>query len=174
MILETERVRLRPFKKEDLDIVYAWRNDPELRFLVMMHPYPVTREQDVAWFEHLLNDITNKTISFACETKQDGRLFGYFQLRDINQHHRHAFLGIVIGESAARGKGFGKEVLKLGISYGLKYLGLHKISLEVLIKNENAIRLYKSLGFSDEGIYKSHFYFNGIYYDVARMAVYNE
>ncbi len=171
MIIETERVRLRPFKKEDLDIVHTWRNDPELRFLAMMHPYPVTREQDLAWFEHLLIDTSNKTISFACETRQDCLLFGYFQLRDINQIQRHAFLGIVIGENSYRGKGYGREICSLGIMYGSNYLGLHKISLDVLADNKNAIALYIKLGFKEEGVFKFHFYFDNKYHDVVRMAL---
>ncbi len=173
MILETERVRLRPFKKEDLDIVHAWRNDPELRFLAMMHPYPVTWEHDLAWFEHLLNDTSNKTISFACETIPDCQLFGYFQLRDINQLQRHAFLGVVIGENSCRGKGFGREICSLGIMYGFNYLGLHKISLDVLADNKNAIDLYQKIGFKEEGIFKYHFYYSNKYYDVVRMALIN-
>jgi len=172
MILESDNIRLRPFESDDLEKLFEWKNDPELRLLAMFHPYPVTLEQEREWLNSILTDKSNKLISFAVVAKENNRLIGYFQLRQIDLVSGNAFLSIIIGDKKDRGKGFGSEILRLGLDYGFSYLGLHKISLDVVSVNEKAIKLYEKYGFIKEGHFKSHFFFNGNFYDVLRMAVF--
>lgn len=172
MILKSDNIRLRPFESDDLEKLFEWKNDPELRLLAMFHPYPVTLEQEREWLNSILTDKSNKLISFAVVAKENNRLIGYFQLRQIDLVSRNAFLSIIIGDKMDRGKGFGSEILRLGLDYGFSYLGLHKISLDVLSINEKAIKLYEKYGFIKEGHFKSQFFFNGNFYDVLRMAVF--
>lgn len=46
------------------------------------------------------------------------------------------------------------------------------ISLEVLTENENAIKIYKKLGFEEIGIYKNFFFVNNKYKDALLMNLY--
>ena len=46
------------------------------------------------------------------------------------------------------------------------------IHLGVKADNENAIKLYKKLGFEKIGVYKNFFKINGIYYDEILMNLY--
>ena len=170
MILKSEKVILRPFAIEDLDQINLWRGDKDLRLMSLMHPYPVSMEQDRDWLEYVTKDISNKNIYLAAERNKDKEMIGYFQLRDINLIHKHAFLGIIIGNTSDRGKGYGKEMMKLGLDYGFKMLGLEKISLEVLETNERAIKLYETIGFKQEGKFNNHFFFDGQWHHVVRMA----
>ena len=52
--------------------------------------------------------------------------------------------------------------------------GLEKIWLTVNEENENAIKLYKSLGFSVEGIFLSDEYENKEYKNVVSMAIFKK
>jgi diamine N-acetyltransferase len=171
MVLKTEEISLRPFCQDDLDMLYQWGQDKQLRFLALMHPWPVTSDNYKQWLSQLMSDTSNKNVYFAAEVNQDRKFFGYFQLREINLIHRHAFLGIIIGNPEMRGRGYGKELMKLGLDYGFNMLGLHKISLEVVESNSNAIALYNSLGFVQEGKFKDHFFFDGKWHNVVRMAI---
>lgn len=173
MILKSDKISLRPFTQEDLDTIHIWRNNIDLRFMALMHPFPVSKDQDKQWLMHVLTDTSNKNIVFAVEFNETKEIFGYFQLTEINMIHRHSFLGIIIGNEKMRGQGLGKQIMELGLSYGFKMLGLHKISLDVLEINESAIKLYTSLGFINEGKFEKHFFFNGKWHNVIRMAKFN-
>jgi RimJ/RimL family protein N-acetyltransferase len=173
MILKSEKITLRPFSLNDLETLLLWSNDKYLRMLSAMHPFPVTIEHNRQWMSQLMNDTTNKNIYFAAETNETKEFFGYFNLRDINLIHKHAFLGIIIGNLKMRGLGYGKEMMILGLDYGFNMLGLMKIYLDVLESNETAIRLYSSLGFVQEGEFINHYYYNGKWHNVFRLAKFN-
>jgi RimJ/RimL family protein N-acetyltransferase len=51
---------------------------------------------------------------------------------------------------------------------------LRKITLGVVRQNTQAVALYEKLGFVTEGIYKEHLVYDGIYYDVLRMSLFNK
>lgn len=174
MILKGTKVTLRPLIESDFDYYFKWHLDNEIRFQTLMHPYPVTERQEKAWFEKVITDITNKRLIFSVICEENQEIVGYFQLTEINFINRNAKLGIVIAEKNYQGKGLGKEIMQLGLDYGFKYLGLYKISLEVLATNEKAIKLYKKMGFIDEGTFKSHFYFEGQWHDILCMALFNK
>ena len=166
MFIKGKKVSLRPFQAKDAKKTLAWRNDLATRFLAMMHPYPVTREMENDWLRGILNDTSNRSITFAIETVVGRKLIGSFHLRDIQWIHRRAWLGIVIGDSAERGKGYGEEAMKLGIDYAFHSLNLNKILLEVLSSNKGAICLYEKLGFKNEGLLEKQYFFDGKFKDV--------
>ncbi|KAK3941216.1 acyl-CoA N-acyltransferase [Diplogelasinospora grovesii] len=65
-------------------------------------------------------------------------------------HHRAAFLGITIARPY-RGKGYGGEAINWALDWGFMRAGLHRIGLGCLDFNPNAEKLYRSLGFVEEG-----------------------
>ncbi|HOQ43026.1 MAG TPA: GNAT family protein [Smithellaceae bacterium] len=171
MVISGKKVNLRPFQKNDARKTIAWRNASVIRFLAMMHPYPVTKEMEKEWLKGILHDTSNRCVTFAIETVAKHKLIGSFQLRDIQWIHRRAWLGIMIGDSEEQGKGFGSEAMRLGMDYAFKVLHLEKISLEVVRQNQRAINLYEKIGFKREGLLKRHYYFDGGYHDVLIMSL---
>jgi [ribosomal protein S5]-alanine N-acetyltransferase len=174
MVFETEKTKLRSLQKQDLATVHSWREDFDLRGLVMMHPYPVTLEHDTEWLDKIINSTDNSQIVFAIESKSDGLLAGYINLKGIDMLHRQAFLGIIIGSQAHQHMGLGSEAVKLMLKYGFDFLGLEKISLEVIQMNDVALKLYAKLGFRIEGVFRKHFFFKGACHDVTRLAILRE
>ena len=174
MILQSENIVLRPIIESDFDKYFKWHLDEEIRFLAAIHPFAVTEKLEREWFEKVMEDSSNNRILFSIVHKSNDEVIGYFQLTNIDFISRKAFLGIVIGEKEFQGKGLGYEVLKLGLGYGFNYLGLEKISLDVIKNNEKALKLYKKIGFSTEGEFVKDFYFNGLYYSILRLAVFKE
>ena len=51
-----------------------------------------------------------------------------------------------------RGRGLGREVTRLAMSWAFGELGLHRVELQVLAFNSRAIRCYLACGFLQEGI----------------------
>jgi RimJ/RimL family protein N-acetyltransferase len=172
MILSGEKVILRPLSEKDFGRYFKWHSDPEIRFQTAMHPLLVTEQKEREWFNLALNDNNDKRVILSIDHKANNELIGYFQLTDINTINRNALLGIVIGENSYQKIGLDSEIIQLGTNYGFRYLNLNKISLEVIKDNSNAMKLYKKIGFTKEGVLKNHYYFNGSYIDIIRMSLF--
>ncbi len=164
-----EKVILRALNKEDISKILEIHNNLEIKKSAMFHPFPVSIEQDIEWFEKISEDKSNKFVYFSIIEKESNDFAGYTSLRNINWINRNCYFGITILPSM-QGKGFGKEATSLMIDFAFNKLNLHKILLEVISDNKKAIELYKKLGFLEEGILKEQFYFDGIYHDVVLMA----
>ncbi|MBQ8869346.1 MAG: GNAT family N-acetyltransferase [Oscillospiraceae bacterium] len=62
----------------------------------------------------------------------------------------NALLGSVVIDSAERGRGLGKEMLKAAVSYAFEKLGAKEASIGVFEENHGALALYKALGFKED------------------------
>ena len=96
---------------------------------------------------------------------------GNVSLFDINQIHRTALMGVFIGDEENRGKGMGKESIKLILEYGFKILNLNNVMLNVFSFNEKAIEAYKSVGFKEIGKRREAHFINGQYFDEIYMDI---
>ena len=56
---------------------------------------------------------------------------------------------VVVVDTSQRGKGKGKEMLKLGLRYAFDVYDAKKVSLGVFANNEPAYYCYKAAGFKD-------------------------
>ena len=71
-----------------------------------------------------------------------------------------AWIGIVIGEESARGKGIGEQAISF-LECKIKAQGLKRIELGVFEFNTNAIKLYQKLGFQEIGRIENFTYWDG-------------
>ena len=81
------------------------------------------------------------------------RLIGGFNLRHVvkgNLINHGGNIGYLIRPSA-RGKGYGKQMLRLAIKYALEIFGAEKITLGVFDNNDSAYGCYKAVGFEENG-----------------------
>ncbi|GFP75607.1 GNAT family N-acetyltransferase [Clostridium fungisolvens] len=67
--------------------------------------------------------------------------------------------------------GIGKELVQCLINWAKKNETIYKISLRVRADNKNAIHLYKTLGFMEEGILKGEMMCNGTLHDLIYMGI---
>ena len=170
-MLKGKNIILRPLKLSDWNKTIQWRNDFDIKQLAMMHPFPVTEFLEKEWYEELLKNKSNKIIYFTIAEMDDSPL-GYIFLKDIHQINRNCHLGIVIGDKIHRGKGYGEEAIKILLYYAFSALNMNKVIVEVVENNLNAIKLYKKLGFVEEGQLVQQFFSNGNFYTVLIMALF--
>ncbi|WP_456318364.1 GNAT family N-acetyltransferase [Priestia megaterium] len=111
----------------------------------------------------------NDDLILGIETNEQV-LVGWVFLKDIDYAHGRASIGILLS-SEARGQGYGQIAMEQMIDLGFKQLRLNKIYLTTRGLNEQAIALYKKIGFVTEGILRNHAYVEGKYVDTYFMGI---
>jgi RimJ/RimL family protein N-acetyltransferase len=167
-MLKATDIKLAPLTMADAPQLYEWINERDQ--VLFNAPYkPVSEPQHAEW----LTSITTRrdAVIFGIRTKDHDALVGSCQLHSINTVHRSAELQIRIGETAARGKGYGKNAVKLLLRFAFSDLNLHRVFVHVFADNAPAIRLYESTGFKKEGVLREAAFIDGKYVDVLVMGV---
>jgi RimJ/RimL family protein N-acetyltransferase len=77
----------------------------------------------------------------------------------------------MIGEKDTWGKGYGFEASILILKYAFHELNLNRIFLTVREDNINAIKLYKKVGFKEEGLLRQQVYNNNKYINMIIMSI---
>ena len=70
-----------------------------------------------------------------------------------------------------RGRGLGREVTRLVLSWAFEVLGAHRVQLEVLAGNRPAINCYLACGFRREGVRREAELYPGGWKDIVMMGV---
>jgi RimJ/RimL family protein N-acetyltransferase len=149
----TENLFLSAIEEEDKDYLYSWFNDSEfLKFYDYYPPVPQSKEEVDKNMKYYENN--ERSFIFAIRLKESNQIIGVAGYDDVISENKVATLFIGIGRNDLRGKGYGKEALKLLLDYGFNNKDFHRIQLNVLSFNERAIALYEKAGFVKEGTYR--------------------
>jgi len=70
-----------------------------------------------------------------------------------------------------RGRGLGREVTRLVLSWAFEVLGAHRVQLEVLAGNRRAINCYLACGFRREGVRREAELYPDGWKDIVMMGV---
>jgi len=171
MIIEGERVLLTHVEKDDSVIVFKWFNDEEtLDSIVGFRPC-FTSEDALKWSSSA-SDF--KTIKWIIRSKDSREPLGFTGLYNIDFVNRNAESAIVIGEKHFRGKGLAKEALTLVSNFSFDYLNLKIIYALIISSNEASLRLYKSIGFEEQGILCKRILRNANWLDLVYVALENK
>ena len=80
-------------------------------------------------------------------------------------------LGIVIGESAYRGKGYGTDAINAILDFAFGELGLERVSLSTLADNQAGQHAFEKAGFKLEGTARNATFNRGKFRDNILMGV---
>jgi RimJ/RimL family protein N-acetyltransferase len=165
LVLKSERLGFVMLTREDIPTMTAWFQNLEYgAYLMGSSNRPVTLEAETKWFEENATP-SQSLVCFGILELETNRLIGTCSLMDINPVNGIATLGIGIGEPECLGKGYGTEAVKLLVEYGMFFLNLHNIKLEVFGFNPRAIRAYEKAGFSLVGRRRAAYVLGGERYD---------
>ncbi len=169
-----EKIILRPLKIEDLEKTHEWRNNLELIKLTQGIRFPKTLEMDRDWFNNALNDKSNRNIYFGIDEIETGEFIGIIQLNNIDYISRNANWGFMIGETKNQSKGIGTEFSNLILNYTFNELNLIKITSYIVDNNKISNKLFRKLGFNEEGILRKHYFVDGEYKDIVIMSLFKD
>ena len=151
-----------------------WANDPTLIALIRpSSSKEELEEQASVTVELLTKRLEHHAIYLIYD---DGQLIGEMNFQ-VDPGHLFkketgtAWIGIVIGEITARGKGVGTQALGY-LEEQIQEQGLKRIELGVFEFNANAIKLYKNMGYQEIGRIDDFTYWQGRMWQDIRMEKY--
>ena len=164
-----DKIQLRALTLEDAKVTWKWRNQEGVRNDFSGHPFPVSYEDELDWYEKNIKVNFPNTV-FGVESISSNSLVGMTFLKNINLIHRQAEFAILV-DAIQNGKGYGKEACYKTIQFAFENLGMNRVYLKVRTENVAAIRIYESCGFKTEGTLREDVYKQGKYSDQLYMAV---
>lgn len=167
MILQTERLILRPWAERDIDTLPEIANDRDIwRNLRDVFPHPYTREAAENWVK-LCQSLETRH-PFAIEYQ--GRAIGGIGFNFFEDVHRHsAELGYWIAK-AHWGQGLVTEAVRKIVEYGFQNLNLERIFAETYAWNPASGRVLLKAGFEYEGRLRHHVFKDGQFVDLLLYA----
>ncbi|MFN8591609.1 MAG: GNAT family protein [Thermomicrobiales bacterium] len=165
--VEGELVALGPLRRDQIPTFLTWMNDFATTRMLAVQPKPHSVERETAWFESAAT--SDDGFFFAIYERSSRRVIGNCGLVAIKHPHSCAEVGIMIGDPAARGRGYGTEAMRLLLDYAFTVAGLHNVMLRVFEFNAPAQRCYRKVGFKEIGRRRECRWFNGRYWDEIYM-----
>jgi RimJ/RimL family protein N-acetyltransferase len=164
-LLDTQRLVLRPFDKDDVNAVFDyWNSDPDWARFNRSVPANYTVQHVEKFVMELISRVRETQPNWAVTL--DETVVGIVSLT-FEQGHRIAVIGYGI-HGALRGQGMSGEALEIVIDQAFNcYAQLRKIRAHMDSQNLGSMRVLEKLGFSREGILRSNQYVNGEFVDEA-------
>ena len=134
-------IRIRPYKDTDAEKILSWCRDEKTFYqwtAGVLGEYPISKEAFAG-----LGSLMRFT---ALDEKE---VVGFFTARNPKPTLEELRFGFVIIDPEKWGRGFGKEMLRLGLEYARIVYKAKRVSLGVFENNERAYHCYKAVGFRD-------------------------
>lgn len=162
-ILYGERIYLRRLTENDASEDYVrWMNDPDINQFLESRFYIHTIESIQSFIRSVSNDYN---FQFGIFIKETGKHIGNIKIGSINQYHRYADIGFLIGEKSYWGKGIATEAIGLATDFAFNTLHLHKLWGGLYAPNIGSLRAFQKNGYVQEGVKKSQYLSNGVFVD---------
>ena len=143
-------LRLRPFRVPDAKTVITWQREPEEFYMWtagIMGAFPVSEQRLLEATSARENNVTYFPMTAFDETGP----VGFFTIRKPGEDDKKVSLGYVIVDPGKRGKGYGKQMLRLGLKFIFEVYGADEAGLDVFDSNPRAYNCYKAIGFRETG-----------------------
>ncbi|MEU9297970.1 GNAT family protein [Streptomyces sp. NPDC048266] len=112
----------------------------------------------------VVDDTQQGHVPFSVIELDGGTLVGTATLWGIDNHHRAAHIGLGL-LPAARGRGYGTDVVAVLCHYGFVVRGLQRLQIETLADNTAMLRSAERNGFVREGVLRSSAWVMGEFLD---------
>lgn len=168
-----EKVLLREYREGDIQKATEMFNDAETRTYIGSGPFPASIWQEEKFIKGQ-DFMSRDSYNYAIETLEDGEYIGGCGINKMNWTARVAEVGIMIGDKAYWGQGYGTDAMKVLIRIIFEYLNMNKISLYLFSYNKRAQASYEKCGFVVEGVLRQEQYAKGGYHDQIYMGLLRE
>ena len=154
-------IKLRKIEPSDLPFLYQWENDATMWADSDKHN-PLSRHDLHQYIENTTGDIyRDGQLRLIIEDSQlstfnsqlSTKIVGCIDLFDFDARNRKAAIGMYISPDA-RGKGVGKQAVKLLEDYAFGYLHLRMLYAIISVENIACTHIYEQMGYSPSSLLK--------------------
>lgn len=147
MIIQGDRVTLRPIQPSDFPKLVEWSHDPEVNQYLEGN-YPSDLSECPSWHQQLQSDRHNQRYAIVAD---DGTFIGDIELDHITWRSGDAELRIRIGQKEYWDRGYGTDSVRTLLEHAFYKMKLTRVYLRVFRFNKRAVRCYEKSGFKPEG-----------------------
>ena len=162
-----DRIELRKFTQEHLNSTeyFSWLCDLDNIIPIYRTEYllNISRDDVTVYVNNLWKSGTD--CFFAIHERKTGRFIGTQRIGHIDWRSGVADIGVMIGEKASWGKGYGTEAVALACRYAFGPLSLRRLTGGTAGSNIGMIRCFIKNNFQEEGRRSEHLLINGKYED---------
>lgn len=153
MVIKGSRITIKPLMLED---VYSMRNwGKHDNPLIGDYNFPNMSDKEIVrWYKCKVIWWKNKYFGIFNE---ENRFIGYMGIKDIKFFRRESTLGLVFDPNYVS-KRYGTETLRTFLNYYFTEMNMKRMYLEVAEFNNRAHKLYKNMGFIQDGYYLDYFH----------------
>ena len=161
MIIETERLILRPITIEDATDIYEYAKNANVGKFAGFKPH-----ENIEETKSVINDVL-KVDNLAIVYKENNKVIGTLGLHEkLDKIYE---LGYSLSETYWH-KGLMSEAVKAYIDYAFKYFNAYEIDAGVFLDNPRSEKLLLNLGFNYVGIHeKDYLNYDNKYKDCKRF-----
>ncbi len=170
--LETQDLIIRKTSFDDLEQFYLWEQKPEVTKFFSIREGQ-TREEVYHKFFADEDDPAAEQFTILLKEGAGASIIGRIVLADVIPGWKAELWRIYIGDTALRGKGYGRQAMEAMMRYCFEDLQLERLYLDHYTGNPAGF-LYENLGFQREGVLRRNCRKNGILYDVHLMSMLRE
>lgn len=167
-----ERVTLRTLSRADAPKLLRWINDPDTNRFLVRGDFPMGWQDEVDWLDRASRRRDGE-ICLGIEVPEAG-LVGCIDLSVDSWPDRTGSTGTMIGDPAARGKGYGTEAKMLLLGHAFRRLNLRRVYSKVYSFNEASLRCQKRCGYAEEARLRENIFRDGKYHDMVFLVATRE
>lgn len=151
MLLETPRLILREFKRDDWPFVHEYACDPEVSYFMTWGPN--SKEETAGYVERVIKyagEVPRRMYEVAVINKEEKKLIGACALRVMNPEHLAAEIAYCFNKDYWR-RGYASEASRGLIRFGFDTLGMHRIYGLCDVENIGSAGVMTGIGMKQEG-----------------------
>lgn len=166
-VLQTERLILREIQYADVPDIFRLFSNPEVTRFHGTSTF-MEEKQAIDFVDFVQSRYREKTgIRWAITLKDTGDFIGTVGLNSILQHR--TVIGYDLAESCW-GRGYMPEAVQAMLEYAFS-IGLYRAQAMVIPGNHASVRVLEKLGFREEGLLRSWYYWEGRYWDMMSFSL---
>jgi RimJ/RimL family protein N-acetyltransferase len=169
-VLETERLILRPLRKDDrLAFFEIFSDQQTLKYwsgdvIETLQEAGDLVDQELQWAA------SGHCINWGIELRDGGPLIGKIVLFNFSDQNRRAEIGYILARRQW-GRAYMTETLAEVLNYAFQELKLHRIEADTDPENLASLALLKRFGFSREGLFRDRWWVQGKWHDSVMLGL---